>query len=260
MHLNNFLKRNFSINKKSKAQHVVELAMMMPLFIILFSYTFQLMVETYSKYRFSYIFTNSVRNVINNPVLYNDVANISDYNVQNLIQTELENEITRSGSRIPFTDVLVYVAESDETDFIRGAYQLVTDKIFFGQTGKEYFYFTIPVNKTYTTPIVLNKTTHDVESYFNFYFKYYSEKYYEAESDAAEGGETTDGSETETGEATEGGETEGGETTDGGETEGGDGGGAEEGMSASLEDGSGAESGGGGSDGGGAGGAGGQGV
>lgn len=238
MHLNNFLKRNFSINKKSKAQHVVELAMMMPLFIILFSYTFQLMVETYSKYRFSYIFTNSVRNVINNPVLYNNVANISDYNVQNLIQTELENEITRSGSRIPFTDVLVYVAESDETDFIRGAYQLVTDKIFFGQTGKEYFYFTIPVNKTYTTPIVLNKTTHDVESYFNFYFKYYSEKYYEAESDAAEGGETTDG----------------------GETEGGDGGGAEEGMSASLEDGSGAESGGGGSDGGGAGGADGQGV
>lgn len=238
MHLNNFLKRNFSINKKSKAQHVVELAMMMPLFIILFSYTFQLMVETYSKYRFSYIFTNSVRNVINNPVLYNNVANISDYNIQSLIQTELENEITRSGSRIPFTDVLVYVAESDETDFIRGAYQLVTDKIFFGQTGKEYFYFTIPVNKTYTTPIVLNKTTHDVESYFNFYFKYYSEKYYEAESDAAEGGETTDGS----------------------ETEGGDGGSPEEGMSASLEDGSGAESGGGGSDGGGAGGAGGQGV
>ena len=220
MHLNNFLKRKFSINKKSKAQHVVELAMMMPFFIILFSYTFQLMVETYSKYRFSYIFTNSVRNVINNPEIYQDIANISDYNIQNTIQNELDYQITKSNSRVPFTDVLVYVAESNETAFVRGAYRLLAESIFFGQTGREYFYFTIPINKTYIEPIVLNKTTFDVESYFNFYFKYYSDKYFEADDTTSSGGNV-----------------EGGETTDG--TDGGDESGNDEGISGSLEDNSG---------------------
>ena len=207
MHLNSFLKIKFLINKKSKAQHVVELAMMMPLFIILFSYTFQLMVETYSKYRFSYIFTNSVRNVINNPVIYDNLTNAADYNIEKLVQTELDRELSKSG-KIPFTNVLVEAINSNETTFFRGAYQLVADRIFFGQTGKEYFYFTIPINKTYTPPIVLNKTTFDVESYFNFYFKYYSEKYFEAD-DTSSGG-------TGSGETTEGGG-EGGETTEGSE-------------------------------------------
>lgn len=235
MHLNNFLKRKFSINKKSKAQHVVELAMMMPLFIILFSYTFQLMVETYSKYKFSYIFTNSVRNVINSPVIYQNIANVADYNITNIIQDKLRNEITQNGTnKIPFTDVYVEAVNSDETIFFRGAYQLKADSLFFGQTGTEYFYFTIPVNRTYTAPIVLNKTTHDVESYFNFYFKYYSEKYYEAD-DGSEG--TTEG------DGTEGG-TEGGDGTEGG-TDGGDGtgGGEDSGTTGSLEDGSGGDAG-----------------
>lgn len=254
MHLSNFLKRKFSINKKSQAQHVVELAMMMPLFIILFSYTFQLMVETYSKYRFSYIFTNSVRNVINHPVIYKDIANISDYRIENNVYDELKSELVKNGvnkntSEIPFTDIFVDIVNSDETVFFKGAYQLLSDKIFFGQTGKEYFYFTIPVNKIYTEPIVLNKTTHDVESYFNFYFKYYSDKYFEADDSS---GGTTEGDGTEEG-------TEGGDTTEGGdgtEGEGSDGGdtstGEDEGITGSLEDGSasGGDNTGGGSDGG----------
>lgn len=246
MFQSNLLKRKFSYNKKSKAQHVVELAMMMPLFIILFSYTFQLMVETYSKYKFSYIFTNSVRNVINSPEVYKDIANVANYDINKIVQEELENEITKTGSKIPFTSVLVEIINSDETTFFKGAYQLVADRIFFGQTGREYFYFTIPVNKTYTLPIVLNKTTFDVESYFNFYFKYYSEKYFEAE-DTTEGGGTEGG--TEGGEGTEGG-TEGGDGTEGGTeggdsgtTEGGDGGGADSGVSGGLEDGSGGDGG-----------------
>lgn len=247
MFQSNLLKRKFSYNKKSKAQHVVELAMMMPLFIILFSYTFQLMVETYSKYKFSYIFTNSVRNVINSQVIYQNIANVADYNITNIIQDKLRNEITQNGTnKIPFTDVYVEAVNSDETIFFRGAYQLKADSLFFGQTGTEYFYFTIPVNRTYTAPIVLNKTTHDVESYFNFYFKYYSEKYFEAE-DTTEGGGTEGG--TEGGEGTEGG-TEGGDGTEGGTeggdsgtTEGGDGGGADSGVSGGLEDGSGGDGG-----------------
>lgn len=255
MFQSNLLKRKFLFNKKSKAQHVVELAMMMPLFIILFSYTFQLMVETYSKYKFSYIFTNSVRNVINSPEIYKDIANVADYDINKAVQEELENEITKTGSKIPFTSVLVEIINSDETTFFKGAYQLVADRIFFGQTGREYFYFTIPVNKTYTLPIVLNKTTHDVESYFNFYFKYYSEKYFEAE-DTTEGGGTEGGDGTEGGtegggggDGTEGG-TEGGDGGDGGSTEGGDGGsteggdsgGSDSGVSGGLEDNSGGDS------------------
>lgn len=179
------------IGKKSKAQHVVELALMLPIFIICFSFTFQLMVETFSKYKFSYIFTNSVRNTINNPVIYESVPD--EYSITEIVQSELASELTLDTNRIPFTDVYIETVESDETTFFRGAYQLATEKLFFGETGKEYFYFTIPVNYTYTSPIVLNKTTNNVESYFNFYFKYYSTKYYETdETESEDSGDDSD--------------------------------------------------------------------
>jgi len=195
--MQNNKKNNNFLLKKSKAQHVVELALIMPFFIICFSFMFQLMVETFSKYKFSYVFTDSVRNVINNPEIFDSVANAADYDIASLVQTKLLDEITEQGSRIPFDDVTVEKINSDETTFLRGGYQLVSERLFFGETGKEYFYFTIPVNFSYVSPLILNKTTHDVESFFNFYFKYYSTKYTEA--DDTETTETTETDTTDTG-------------------------------------------------------------
>lgn len=192
-------------DKKSKAQHVVELALMLPIFIICFSFTFQLMVETFSKYKFSYIFTNSVRNTINNPEIFNDIADIENFSITDIVQNELEDELMLDTNRIPFTNVTVETVISDETVFFQGVYQLETVRLFFSEAGNEYFYFTIPVNAAYTSPIVLNRTEDDIETYFDSYFQFFADKF-----DAA--GENTD---IENSDDTETGDTEDNESDSG---------------------------------------------
>ena len=244
---------NSFLNKKSKAQHVLELALIMPLLIICFCFVFQMMVETYAKYKFSYAFTNATRQLLRNRPVYNSLEEmgitagegeeLGQYDYIAILKDYLLAEV----GNIPFTDIQVSPIESasGNTIYLIGAYQLVEEMIF-GQTGSEYFYYFVPINKVYTEPLVLNYSENDVKSYFDFYYSTFSERFYEqageqaAQEDAAAAAEeeTGDGtntgdSGTDTGSTTEGDTSSGsgtdsgtdtGSTTDGGADTGGTGG------------------------------------
>lgn len=229
--------KNSFLNNKSKAQHVLELTLVMPLLIICFCFVFQMMVETYAKYKFSYAFTNAARQLLKNRPIYDSLdamgldagsgENVGEYDYVGVLSDHLLSEV----GNIPFTDIQIIPIEGEQTIYLIGAYQLV-EQMIFGQTGSEYFYFFVPVNKVYTRPLVLNYSENDVSSYFDFYFSTFSKRYYEqageeaAAEDAAQ--EEGDGSTTEgDGTTTEGGDGSG-ETTegDGSTTEGSDEGGS----------------------------------
>lgn len=191
-------KTKWILKHKKQAQHVVELALMMPLFIILFSYTFQIMVETYSKYKFSYIFTNAVRTCVKDQPVYNSLSEANAYDFREETKSAIDRAVLKS--KIPYSDIQIGTINTDKMTYMIGGFQFVTKRLFFGSGGTEYFYFIIPVNKAFTEPDVLNKTSHDVDSYFEWYFTLFADKYYESmEEDltgtGSEGG--SDGSEGE---------------------------------------------------------------
>lgn len=268
---------NSFLNKKSKAQHVLELALIMPLLIICFCFVFQMMVETYAKYKFSYAFTNATRQLLRNRPVYNSLEELNndmntvpaegaDADAGGNNQSELQRQQAYAMSRIKdfltseviganksdgdkrfFSSVKLDLIESKSGNmiYIVGAYQLVNQTLF-GQSGSEYFYYFVPINKVYTEPLVLNYSENDVKSYFDFYYSTFSERFYEqageqaAQEDAAAAAEeeTGDGtntgdSGTDTGSTTEGDTSSGsgtdsgtdtGSTTDGGADTGGTGG------------------------------------
>lgn len=196
------LNKTVSEKRKKAAQHVVELALMMPLFIILFSFTFQIMVETFSKYRFSYIFTNAVRTAIQMQPVYDKIPSQA-YDFINEIDSSVKRALV--GERTPFSDVQTGTINTNTNTYLIGAFQFVAKRLFFGESGKEYFYFIVPVSTAFCEPLVLNKTTHEVESYFEWYFTLYAKKYYEsANTDTSTNPDETNPDEGEGGEGEEG--------------------------------------------------------
>ncbi len=173
-------KNNF-LNKKSKGQHILELALMMPFFIIIFGYAFQIMVETYAKYKFSYIFTNAVRVIIQKQPIYKNISEAAGYSVREKTE-EIVKAAFESGADSPFVNVEVGTISTDKTVYLIGAFQYITKMLFFGDSGKEYFYFIVPVNKTFTTPLVLNNSQSDINSYFSKYYSMYGPRRVEENS------------------------------------------------------------------------------
>lgn len=169
-------KNNF-FNKKSKGQHIVELALMMPFFIIAFSYAFQIMVETYAKYKFSYIFTNAIRVAIDNQPVFKRKNDAASYN----IREEIENSVKRvfETGNSSFTDVQVGTISTPKTFYIMGAFQYRTRMLFLGEGGKEYFYFTVPINSAFVKPLVLDYSKSDIDDYFDKYYSLTGRKYTE---------------------------------------------------------------------------------
>ena len=152
--------KNSFLNNKSKAQHVLELTLVMPLLIICFCFVFQMMVETYAKYKFSYAFTNAARQLLKNRPIYDSLdamgldagsgENVGEYDYVGVLSDHLLSEV----GNIPFTDIQIIPIEGEQRIYLIGAYQLV-EQMIFGQTGSEYFYFFVPVNKVYTRLLVL---------------------------------------------------------------------------------------------------------
>ncbi len=174
------IKSYAKINKK-QAQHVVELALIMPVFIILFGFTFQLMVETFVKYKFSYIFTGAVKNsVVNQPVFENKEQKDSyDF------AKETEDIVINSMGGANSSYININTKESiitPNTDFFIGTFKYNNTKPFFGKNDGSYFYFIIPINRAYVEAPFLNKNKGEIENYFKDYFDIYSGRYYEEQT------------------------------------------------------------------------------
>lgn len=151
---------------------------MMPIFIIIFSLTFQMMVSTYSKYKFSYILTNAVRMAVKNQPIYTNIADYNSYSIRDEVERLVTNALVGE-SAVPYTDVQIGTVETGKITYLIGAFQYKAQNIFLGEVGQEYFYFFVPISTAYAEPLTLNKTQLNVESYFEWYFTLYAKKYYE---------------------------------------------------------------------------------
>ena len=106
--------KNSFLNNQSKAQHVLELTLVMPLLIICFCFVFQMMVETYAKYKFSYAFTNAARQLLKNRPIYDSLdamgldagsgENVGEYDYVSVLSDHLLSEV----GNIPFTDIQLF--------------------------------------------------------------------------------------------------------------------------------------------------------
>lgn len=181
--------RNKPLNKHfKKAQQIVELALVLPFFIICFSFVFQLMVETYAKYKFSYIFTNSVARAIEIQPVFTSKTDATGYN----FRRDVENSTRAAALNVPhqgleidtfiFDTPLVDSADNKFkgglNNYIAGVFITDVERLFFRSTGLEYFYFIIPINRIYFKPLILNITDENLNEYFNdWYYEVFKEVY-----------------------------------------------------------------------------------
>ena len=148
-------KINFKKNKK-KAQHVVEFAIIMPLFLFAFSFIFPVMAETYRNFKFSYDFINRVTRVIENQPVFNTKGDFYDYSIEHEILNSNIEDIRNAN---------IFIINTGQTSFISGA-TTHPIKALFGVVGKGYFHFMVPVNEAFLEPSVLNITTGNLDSNF----------------------------------------------------------------------------------------------
>ena len=206
---------NNNIKHKKKAQHVVELALLMPLFIILFCFAFQIMVETFSQCRFAYVFANSVKSTINSEPVFENMDEFNEYMEENRLIEDIQQTVTASigaGSGSVFETTNVSLLNTEIVSFFVGAFQYRSKTIFLNNSlANTYFFFNVPINTAYVEPMVLNLANVNLEYAMNDYYQNLN------------GVEVTT-TEEETGDDSEegGGGSEGGEGEGDGEGEGGE--------------------------------------
>ncbi|MCD8023981.1 MAG: hypothetical protein LUE64_00410 [Candidatus Gastranaerophilales bacterium] len=154
-------------NRKKKAQHVVEFSLIIPFFIIIFTFVFQALVETYAKYKFSYVFSNAVRVSVNYQPVYSSKERADDYDFRTITENILSNAFT-TGSDNTYESVDVARITSEKTTYLIGTFKYVT-KLIFG-TGGTYFYFTLPVSNAFVEPVILDNSSDEVDTYFDNYY------------------------------------------------------------------------------------------
>lgn len=235
------LKINFKINKKKQAQHILELALIMPLFIMIFSFTFQLMAETYSKYKFSYIFTDAISRAIDNTTVFSSISEFKNYN---FIDTSLKDftkdfSVAAKGDYILLDKVkatlsalisedrgavtsTVTMVPTENILYLISTFEFNSARLFFNKAGKEYFYFSVPINRSFAAPSILNKTTNDIDSYFYWFYTAIEKGTLDltAPSDDKDGETTEDNNEAGDVENNNGEENNNGDSTDNPDNEG----------------------------------------
>lgn len=169
------LKNNF-LNKKSKGQHILELALMMPFFIIAFGYAFQIMAETYAKYKFSYVFANTIRLTVDKQPVLQNINKLVFYDIREEIENSIK-DIYRIKDTSVFTDIQAGTISTPNTLYIIGAFQYKTKMLFLNDRGKEYFYFIVPINSAFSKPPVLPYDTTDINGFFDRYYSLSGAKY-----------------------------------------------------------------------------------
>lgn len=181
--------RNKPLNKHfKKAQQIVELALMLPFFIICFSFVFQLMVETYAKFKFSYVFTNSVARAVEIQPVFTNRADAASFN----FRRDVENSIRAAAIGIPHQgleiDSFIFASplvdsvnnrfKGGVNNYIAGIFITDVERIFFRSTGLEYFYFIIPINRIYFEPLILNISNENLSDFFDdWYYEVFKEVY-----------------------------------------------------------------------------------
>jgi len=193
------------LNKHFKpAQQIVELALVLPFFIITFSFVFQLMVETYSKYRFSYIFTNAVARAIElqqKQLIEHPYTTLDDtlgfdfkHNVWDITRVAMQ--------RVPNSGIQIADLQLDGiNNYLSGIYINDVERIIFKDSGLEYFYFIVPVSRIYFQPMVLNIDNMLLEEFFTDWYFFELASFYKsalsgggAGSTGNTGGETSESS------------------------------------------------------------------
>ncbi len=162
-----------NINRhKRKAQHIVEFTLMMPIFIIIFSWIIQVLAETYSKYKFSYIFSSSIVNAVSNQKIYD---NMDDSERENYSLADNAENIVKNKLRVKntnFLDVSVKSIPTERVVFLISSFTSKYTLLFAGRSGA-YFYFTIPVGTAFAAPPVLDETETSTGEFFNSYYDIY---------------------------------------------------------------------------------------
>ncbi len=152
------LKGNF---KKKKAQHIVEFALIIPIFIMAFSIIFPIMTETYVHFRFSYYLINLVKQGIQQQPVFTTKEEAEGYVFVDELNTMAQNT--------DMPPLYITSIETPQTDFIIGSINMPI-KTLFGVVGKNYFYFTVPIGASYTAPTVLNITEGNLNQIMQDYY------------------------------------------------------------------------------------------
>lgn len=140
--------------KIKKAQHIVEFAILLPFFIIIFSFIFPLMAETYAHFNFSYFLINLVSNTIEGQLPLESKNDAAMYDFRD----EMIHGLTANPPNL-------FIIYAKQTAFITG-YSNMPITTLFGVIGKNYFFFSVPVNNAYLKPTVLNVTTEQLNDTF----------------------------------------------------------------------------------------------
>ena len=154
--------KNHLLNKRKKAQHIVELSIIMPLFIMVFSFVFPILVNTYSNFHFVYKFANCVSAEIGSVNYFNSIQDYNNYNFMDNVKERLEN--------VQGGDIFVSLIESKPSAYVIGNFRPERDFIYlFGIVGKNYFSYIVPINLSYIYPPVLNLPFASVQTAFEAY-------------------------------------------------------------------------------------------
>lgn len=143
------------IKNKKKAQHIVEFALVVPIFIIIFSFILPYGASTYRHFQTTYLFMNAVSDVIENQPTDDTAASYI-----------FADEIKRKMS----DDMVSYIVEGEQNAYISGIineeYQML-----FNLKGTSYFNTLITINKAYVKPTILNLKGKTIKNDFNAYYE-----------------------------------------------------------------------------------------
>jgi len=197
MHKNNIKNKN-----KKLAQHLVEFALVVPFFVMIFSMIFPYCASAYKNFRYTYILPKQLSVAIDG-----QPTDGSPYNFTEIMENNMQNRMSP------------YIIETEQTAYVGGS--VVSEyKMLFGIRGNSYYSVIVPINKVFVEKTNLNITNTRL---VNDFTAYYNPTESGSGSTEDGGGESTEG-----GEETTGGDEptgEGGEETTGGDepTEGGEG-------------------------------------
>lgn len=141
------------IMNKKKAQHIVEFALVVPIFIIMFSFILPQAANIYNQFQIPHLFMGAVSAAIENQPT--DETSI-EYNFANEIERRMNGRVT------------AYVVEAEQNAYIGGA---ATQEypMLFGIRGKSYFNALVTINKAYVEPTVLNISGSTLKNNFAAY-------------------------------------------------------------------------------------------
>lgn len=150
--------------KRKKAQHIVEFAILMPIFIAFFCFMFPFLTINFRNFKFSYFASNLVTKAIENPdpLFY---INKNEWNPERFSE-QIEEALSNIGEE---TNIFL-ITKTPQVDFV-SLWYMAPIRSIFGMVGKNYFYYMVPINNSYTEAPVFNIGANKLKDCFDRYYR-----------------------------------------------------------------------------------------